>query len=71
MYDLTDHLANFLLFDKFSSLSPEVTCKSYKRDFSHLNEQALVNEIGAVDWCETFDPAKDSSALFPLFYSKL
>ena len=31
----------------------------------------MVNEIGAVDWRETFDPAEDSSALFPLFYSKL
>ena len=44
---------------------------SYIRGISHLNEQALVNGIGAVDWCETFDPVEDSSALFPLFYSKL
>ena len=47
VYDLTDHLANFLIFDKFYSLSPEI--KLYKRDFSHLNGQALINEIGAVD----------------------
>ena len=32
VYDLTDHLPNFVIFNKFSSLPPGV--KIYKRDYS-------------------------------------
>ena len=37
IYDITDHLPNFLIFDKFSSLHNNV--KLYKRDYSTFNPQ--------------------------------
>ena len=44
IYDLTDHLPNFLIIiNKFSTLSTNV--KIYKRDFSKLNESAMINEV--------------------------
>ena len=35
IYDISDHLPNFLIFDKFSALSKNV--KIYKRDNPHFN----------------------------------
>ena len=43
IYDISDHLPNFLIFDKFSSLSNNV--KIYKRDYSHFNPQNLLSEF--------------------------
>ena len=48
IYDISDHLPNFLIFDKFSSLSNNV--KLYKRDYSHFNQQHLLSELQVIDW---------------------
>ena len=74
IYDLTDHLPNFLIINKFSTLSTNV--KIYKRDFSKLNESAMINEVQSVDWNELLsqDTSQDTSnptALFDLFYDAL
>ena len=62
VYDLTDHLANFLIFDKFSSLPSNI--KLYKRDFSNFNQQALLDDMQSVDWHVVFDSIENSSDLF-------
>ena len=48
LYDLTDHLQNFLIIKNFPSLPANV--KISKRDYSNFNETALVNGIQAIDW---------------------
>ena len=47
IYDISDHLPNFLIFDKFSSLSNNV--KIYKRDYSHFNPRKLLSELQLID----------------------
>ena len=51
IYDISDHLPNFLIFDKFPSLSNNI--KLYKRD-SHFNPQHLLPEFQLIDWHSVF-----------------
>ena len=48
MYDLTDHLPNFVLIEKFSSLSSNV--KMCRRDYSAFNESNLFDDFQQIDW---------------------
>ena len=48
VYDLTDHLPNFIIVKKFTSLPNNV--KIYKRDYSNFDESALIQDIQSVDW---------------------
>ena len=48
VYDLSDHLPNFLIFNKFSSLPSNV--KIFKRDYSKFDQQAFISEIQLIDW---------------------
>jgi exonuclease III len=41
VYDLTDHLSNFIIFHKFSSLPSSINV--YKRDYSKFDEIVLLN----------------------------
>ena len=69
VYDLTDHLANFIIFNKFSTLPCNV--KIFKRDYSKFDEQVLINEIQLIHW-ETVFVSKDSLCnMFKSFYSKI
>ena len=54
IYDITDHLPNFLIFDKFSSLHNNV--KLYKRDYSNFNPQDMINEFQSINWQNVFFP---------------
>lgn len=45
--DISDHMANFLIINKFSSLSDNV--KIYNRDYSKLDQSALILEVQRVD----------------------
>ena len=47
VYDLTDHLPNFIIFDKFSTLPLNI--KIHKRDYSKLNKEALINDIQSIN----------------------
>ena len=68
IYDFSDHLSNFLIFDKFSSLSKNV--KLYKRDYSHFNPQHLLSEFQLNDWHSVFLD-QDASNMFSTFYNKI
>lgn len=65
---ISDHLHNFLIFDKFSSLSNSV--KLYKRDYSHFNSQHLSSEFQLIDWQSVFLD-QDASSMFSTFYNKI
>ena len=67
VYDLTDHLPNFLIMDKFTTLPQKVNL--YKRDFSTFNSANLVNDIQNIDWDATFHSERDLSIIFNKFYS--
>ena len=69
IYNIADHLANFLIIDKFSTLSTKI--RIYKRDYSKLNEQALVNEVQSVDWEEALAEVSNPTSLFDSFYNKI
>ena len=67
MYDLTDHLPNFIIFIKFSTLPCNV--KIFKRDYSKFDEQVLISEIQLIDW-ETVSVSNDNACnVFKSFYS--
>ena len=69
VHDLTDHLPNFLIINKFSHV-PSKT-KIFQRDYSHFNDSALVDEIRSIDWSTILLDSHDVNALFNSFYSKL
>ena len=70
IYDLTDHLPTFLIINKFSSLPTSV--KIFRRDYSKLDECALLNEIQSFDWEEVFSSnTRNPTSLFDLFYNKI
>ena len=68
-YDITDHLPNFLIFNKFNTLPGNI--KLYKRDYSTLDKQALLVEIQSLDWQMIFGSScnPDPSLMFQSFYS--
>ena len=55
VYDLTDHLPNFIFFNKFSALTPNI--KIYKRYYSKLREEA--NVVSSIDWYLLFAKNQD------------
>ena len=69
VYDLTDHLPNFIILNKFSSLPSSV--KVYKRDYFKFNQASLISEIHTVDWQIVFTSDTDPSCMFDCFYSKI
>ncbi len=43
IYDFTDHLPNFIIINKFSTLPRNIVI--YQRDYSKLDESLLINDI--------------------------
>ena len=48
VYDLTDHLPNFVIFEKFSFLPSNVNM--YRTVYSKLNELDLIDDFQHVNW---------------------
>ena len=69
MHDLTDHLPNFIIFNKFSTLPCNV--KIFKRDYSEFDQQALVSDIQLIDWETVFGSTVSACNMFKSFYSKI
>ncbi len=69
VYDVTDHLPNFLIINKFSCLTSNI--KIYKRDYSKYNETDLINQAEAINWQDVlFSHGADPSNMFDSFYSE-
>ena len=68
-FDLTDHLPNFLIINKLSSLPKNY--KSLKRDYSYYNEARLSSDIQSISWEDEPPNSKHVNVLFDSFYSKL
>ena len=66
---LTENLPNFLIVSKLSSLPENI--KIFRRDYSKLDEQALINDIQSIGWDSLFSCNSDPSCMFDTFYSKI
>ena len=54
LYDLTDHLPNFPIINKFAALPKGF--KIFKRVYSHFNEQNFLQDVQSLNWnLESFD----------------
>ena len=69
IYDLTDHLPNFLIINKFSTLPKN--SKIFRRDYSNFNESLLSQEIQSINWNEEITNDGNPNSLFDAFYTKL
>ncbi len=69
IYDISDHLPNFLLINNMSISQ----CRTdiYSRDYSKLNEIALCDEIKILDWKEILSHCHNSDDLFNTFHSTI
>lgn len=70
-YDLTDHLPNFLIVKKFTSLPNKV--KIYKREYSNFDKSALIQDIHSVDWENVLHARAnpDPYNMFNFFYTRI
>ena len=68
-YDLTDHLLNFLIVSKLSSLP--ASTKVFRRDYSNLDRETLISDIQSIDWNSLLKKSSDPSNMFDNFYIKL
>jgi hypothetical protein len=66
VYDLTDHLPNFLIINKYEALSANISKTT--RDFSKLNKPDLMNELNSINWPDVFATDLDPSQVFKIFY---
>ena len=69
IYDLTDHLPNFVIINNFSDLSPAVSI--YKRDYSQLDKNDLIEEVKQINWQKIYSNVSDPTTMFTSFYDKL
>ena len=69
IYDITDHLPNFLIISKISRVLTKLD--RYRRDYSKLNEQDLINETQSVNWDEILPSSNDANEIFNYFYSQI
>ena len=71
IYDLTDHLPNFLIISNYTFLPNNI--KMYKRDFTNFHESAFIEECQSVKWEEIVPPSsyRDPNYLFDSLYTKL
>ena len=69
VYDLTDHLPNFIIFNKFSALSSKI--KIFKRDFTQFNQTDLIEEMKKINWELEFVNNSNPTNMFDAFYNKV
>ena len=69
LYDLTDHLPNFLIIERFAFSKHKE--KIFRRDYSNYNEEAFLNEFTSIDWSNLFHGLSDTTEMFDKFYTKV
>ena len=69
IYDISDHLPNFLLIQNLPPL--QANKPAFFRDYSNLDETALSNEVKCFDWRETLSHCHDPNELFHSFNSTI
>ena len=69
VYDLTDHLPNFLIIHK--ATSPSNKSKKFKRDYTKLDTNALLEDIRLINWEEVLSPNCDPTTMFEAFHDTI
>jgi len=69
LYDLTDHLPNFLIITKLNLLPKNITIT--RRIYNNYNESNLLQGLESIDWAKELGNSDDVSQKFGNFYSKL
>lgn len=69
IYDLTDHLPNFLIINEINILSDSKD-KIYKQDYSNLNEEFVLNDFALIQWQDAFRESQNVNQLFEVFFSE-
>ena len=59
VYDLTDHLPNFLIINKFSTLPKNF--KVSRRDYSQFNEASLLEDFQSVNWNQVITDSNNAN----------
>jgi hypothetical protein len=68
VYDISDHLPNFLILNNFSTLDKNF--EAFRRDYSNFNEWNFIQDVQAADWTNNA-ANNDVNLLFDSFYAKL
>ena len=68
IYDLTDHLPNFLIISNYTCLPNNI--KMYGIDYSHFSESAFIEDCQSVNWEEVVLSSSDVN-MFESLYTKL
>ena len=68
VYDLSDHLPNFLIINSLSTLPKNIEIS--RRDYSQFNQSNLINDFESVDWSFN-SSSNDVNVMFDTFYSRL
>lgn len=69
IYDLTNHLPNFLIINEITMLLDSKD-KIYKQDFSNVNEELVLNDFPSIQWQDVFSKSHNVNQLFEVFFSK-
>ena len=69
VYDLTDHLPNFIIVNRLTEISPNINI--YRRDYSNFNEDKFVEEVKLVEWQQLLCSETDPSSMFTRFFNRL
>ena len=69
LYDISDHLPNFLIVNKFScsTFTPTI----YHRDYSNFNEENLLHDVQLIDWEDVLPVTDDVNLIFDSFHAKI
>ena len=69
IYDISDHLPNFIVISKLSQSS--YNYDRYIRDYSQFNEADFLEEVGTIDWMDVFGDTDDVNLIFSSFFYTL
>ena len=69
VYDLPDHLPNFVILNRFSDVS--FNTKLYRRDYSNFNQSVFLDDVRSVDWESILEYDSDPSRMFDSIYQAL
>ena len=69
LYDISDHLPNFLVINKFSTLPKNF--EMYKRCYSKMNQADFVSEVHLLNWNDILPHNNNVNDVFDSFINKI
>jgi hypothetical protein len=69
LYDISDHLPNFLVINKFSTLPKNF--EMYKRCYSKMNQADFVSEVHLLNWNDILPHNNNLNDVFDSFINKI